>query len=135
MFSKMITRPAQCSYLVFSHVTKSSRAPSMLFLRDYLLQLCNYLIHILDYFYLQMKHAVIFKSLIYCAKEKKIIKFQRGRNGFYLGEDRKFFFNLGEDRNQFFPNISIILYNKNILFPKFRGGSILRSSSVPPSLV
>ena len=38
------------------------------------------------------------------------------------------FFNLGEDRqNQFFPNIISI-------FPKFRGGLILRSSSVSPSL-
>ena len=57
---------------------------------------------------------------------------QWGRNGIYLGEDRNFFFiNLGEDRNHFFQ----ILLLFSIKIPKFRGGLILRSSSVPPSLI
>ena len=40
-------------------------------------------------------------------------------------------FILGEDLNQFFPNITIV-FNK---IPKFRWGSILQFSPVPPSLL
>ena len=51
----------------------------------------------------------------------------RAERIFSRGGSKKFF-NLGEDRqNQFFPNIISV-------FPKFRGGLILRSSSVSPSL-
>ena len=59
-----------------------------------------------------------------------IIYHQWGRNGFHLGEDRKKNFNLGEDLNQFFPNITIVFYK----ISKFRWGSILWFSPVPPSL-
>ena len=40
----------------------------------------------------------------------KLMEGQWELNGFYLGEDRKFFFNLGEDLNQFFPNVIIGFY-------------------------
>ena len=53
-----------------------------------------------------------------------------GWTDFYLGEDWKKFFNHGKDLIQFFPNIIIVFYK----IPKFRWGSILRSSLVPSSL-
>ena len=48
--------------------------------------------------------------------EQSTIKLMEGQwelNGFYLGEDRKFFFNLGEDLNQFFPNIKYYWFLQN----------------------
>ena len=52
---------------------------------------------------------------------------QWGRNEFILGEDRKFLLISKGGLEPIFPDIIIV-------FPKFREGSILRSSPVPPSL-
>ena len=54
----------------------------------------------------------------------------RAERNLSRGGSEFFFINLGEDRNHFF----LILLLFSIKIPKFRGGLILRSSPVPPSL-
>ena len=61
----------------------------------------------------------------------KLLHFQWGRNGIYLGEDWKKISILVRIRT----NFSQILLLFSIEFPKFRWGSILQFSPVPPSLI
>ena len=71
-----------------------------------------------------MKFGHFFLRIRYKAIQKTL-NGQWGRNGFYLGEDRKFLILYRGGSEPIFPNVILV-------FPK-RGGSILRSSPVPLS--